>query len=89
MHSHIYCRQCSDPACAAACAENAIQPDPVTGIPVINGKLCISCGACVEACPFHAVFLSPYVDHAIKCDLCNGKPACVEACLFNVIELRE
>lgn len=85
LHRHVYCRQCEKPACAAACVPGAISRNPVTGAMVIDHGVCVRCGACVPACPFHAVFWRDDLDRPVKCDLCSGAPGCAEACRFGAI----
>ncbi|HIC89255.1 MAG TPA: 4Fe-4S dicluster domain-containing protein, partial [Anaerolineae bacterium] len=41
---------------------------------------CTGCRACIEACPFHAMFWNPISQQVIKCELCHGDPQCVQAC---------
>lgn len=84
-HGHLYCRQCDNPSCAAACPSGAISRNPATGAMVIDHGVCVRCGACVPACPFHAVFWRDDLDRPVKCDLCYGTPRCVAACRFGVI----
>lgn len=37
--------------CAVSCDFDAISMDESTGLPVIDDSKCVSCGACVKACP--------------------------------------
>ena len=73
----IVCRQCADPPCAKACPTDAIARNPKTEIVLVNENKCIGCGACVEACPFGAIWLHPERYKAIKCDLCGQ---CIPRC---------
>jgi carbon-monoxide dehydrogenase iron sulfur subunit len=81
----ILCVQCSDPPCAAACPQGAIVRDEKTGAVIVIEEKCTGCGACVEVCPFGAIWLHPEKRIAIKCDLCGGAPACVKYCPQRVL----
>ncbi len=87
-HTHTYCRQCEIPSCSNACPVNAISFNRNTRAWIVDDKLCLKCGKCVEACPFEAMFQNKEKATPFKCDLCNGNPACVEACVFNAITFR-
>ncbi|MFW9846088.1 MAG: 4Fe-4S dicluster domain-containing protein, partial [Candidatus Thorarchaeota archaeon] len=73
--------------CAAACPADAITLNGDTGAYIVDAELCISCGDCVEACPWGAISLHPETDIAFKCDLCGGKPKCIEVCNYGVISI--
>lgn len=73
----IACRQCADPPCAKVCPTRAIERDERADLVVVKERECIGCGACVEACPFGAIWLHPERKVAIKCDLCG---VCVPRC---------
>lgn len=78
-YSPVICRHCEEPACADACHVGAMSRDERTGAVVIDGKACILCLECVEACPYGALNVAP--DGAVlKCDLCGGDPVCVRFC---------
>ena len=47
------CMQCSKPMCVAACTTGATYQDE-DGVVVIDADKCDGCGACVDACPYHA-----------------------------------
>ena len=53
------CRGCVARACEHACPKNAIEFDPDTSQGKINHKVCISCGKCFAACPYHAIVYIP------------------------------
>lgn len=87
------CQHCEEPACMIDCPTGAIGKDP-EGEVFIREALCTGCGACVKACPWDNVELSPRPAEAprprggafplvaVKCDLCSGYDgaACVRAC---------
>ena len=75
-----YCRQCVGAACAAACPVEAISFDDELHFWRVDVALCISCGDCVDACPFQAIRLDGVTGVAAKCDLCLGTVRCVEIC---------
>lgn len=74
------CRQCSDPACAAACPVQAIGVKSPTNARVVDQDKCIGCRSCVSACPFRMMAFDEEAGRATKCTLCDGRPKCVEAC---------
>jgi tetrathionate reductase subunit B len=64
------------------------------GVVLVDNKLCIGCGKCVDACPYGARYLNPFVkaggdptkNGVGKCDFCKERidhgvvPACVNTC---------
>jgi len=75
--------------CVRACAFDAMYMDIATGLPVIRDEKCVSCGACVKACPRHLIELRKKArkDRKIyvSCSNCErGGPArraCRVACI--------
>ena len=75
--------------CERACKFDALHMDPVTGLPVIIDEKCVSCGACVKACPRNLIELRKKAKKDRKiyvaCSNCDkGGPArraCKVACI--------
>jgi Fe-S-cluster-containing hydrogenase component 2 len=86
--SIMVCRHCKRPPCADACKFGAIVRDELRGVVMMDKQKCIGCNACITACPFGAIFLTPD-GNVIKCDLCNGDPKCVKHCYFGAIKFVE
>lgn len=80
------CMHCTEASCESVCPTGAISHQGAAII--IDQKICIGCGYCVQACPFNV----PHKGHGIdagavkKCTFCIDRlaeglpPACVEAC---------
>ena len=83
----IICRDCNNQACKLVCLEDAFYLSDL-GILKIDEKKCTGCKACISACPFNVIKLSPYSGKAIKCDLCDGSPQCVNWCPNNVLDYK-
>lgn len=76
----IVCRQCENPPCQNVCPTDAIRECVESGILVIDEETCTGCMACVDECPFGALFIDPDKLFPLKCDLCSGAPVCVRNC---------
>lgn len=80
------CAHCENPACMAACAENAIEKRD-DGLVIIKPEKCTGCGKCVDECPIGVIYYNNDRQIAQKCTGCahlldNGyaQPRCSEAC---------
>jgi carbon-monoxide dehydrogenase iron sulfur subunit len=74
----LRCLMCSKPKCVEVCKDEGMVQDE-DGYVHFTDR-CTACLACVEACPFDAIFVKG--EQPYKCDLCLEfpAPACVEAC---------
>jgi anaerobic dimethyl sulfoxide reductase subunit B (iron-sulfur subunit) len=81
----LACLHCVEPACAAACPENAISKSAKDGLVVVDEKICNGCGICADACAFE---VPQFGENGImqKCDLCcdqqlgPASPPCIDTC---------
>ena len=94
------CRKCMAKSCKSACKFDAISMGAHRA--VIDHDKCVECGACVRACPFHAIIDTPrpckascavdaihfdaYNIAVINEDKCINCAACQTACPFGAIE---
>ncbi|WP_409966988.1 4Fe-4S dicluster domain-containing protein [Bengtsoniella intestinalis] len=87
------CVHCPSMACAKQCPTGAIKRDETTQFVWIDHELCINCGKCKDACPFHAIDFSMGMPD--KCDGCYQRvaqgyePACVRTCLTQALRLEK
>jgi len=85
------CCQCETPECLAVCPVGAMALDD-RSVVIMDGNVCIRCGACADACPFDAVFYHEASDRYLKCDLCAGRvegPLCAQLCPVGALKLIE
>lgn len=80
----VTCRQCVVPMCVKSCKFEALEKTGDGHIRVFEEN-CVGCLACVEACPFGAIWINSE-GIAVVCDTCDGNPRCVEKCPFNALE---
>jgi len=76
----VVCRQCPKPKCVSSCPEGALSQDAGLQVPVLEASKCNLCRACLEACPFGAIFYDEEEKQLLLCDLCGGDPMCVKFC---------
>ncbi len=80
------CKQCAEPACAAACPVTAIYADETTGTRMIDQDTCVGCGACANACPWGMPKVNPDTKKSSKCINCG---ACVAGCPTGALSIVE
>ncbi|MBI1963402.1 MAG: 4Fe-4S dicluster domain-containing protein [Candidatus Rokubacteria bacterium] len=79
------CNHCQNPPCVQVCPVKATFTTE-DGAVIVDGKRCIGCRYCIQACPYGARYLHPKTKTADKCTFCYHRvvkglqPACVEVC---------
>ncbi len=81
----LRCNHCAEPPCVEVCPTSAMfrRPD---GIVDFDTSRCIGCKACLQACPYDAIYIDPEDHVAEKCNFCAHRvdrgllPACVVVC---------
>ncbi|HEX7300350.1 MAG TPA: 4Fe-4S dicluster domain-containing protein [Solirubrobacteraceae bacterium] len=88
--SVLRCNQCTDAPCVAICPVQALYKRE-DGIVDFDPDRCIGCKACMNACPYDALYIDPNSHTAAKCNFCAHrvdvglKPACEIVCPTNAI----
>ncbi len=84
------CNQCTDAPCVTICPVNALRKRP-DGIVDVDRDACIGCRACMQACPYDALYLNEDLGAVEKCHFCAHRvekglePACVTVCPVGAI----
>lgn len=84
------CNHCTDAPCIKICPVNALSKRP-DGIVDIDRDTCIGCRACMQACPYDALYLNDDLGAVEKCHFCAHRidkglsPACVNVCPVGAI----
>ncbi|MSR35362.1 MAG: 4Fe-4S ferredoxin [Gemmatimonadetes bacterium] len=79
------CNHCANPPCVRICPVTAMY-QRADGIVEFDPAVCIGCKACLQACPYDAIYIDPDTGTAAKCHFCahrvemNLEPACVVVC---------
>ena len=81
----LRCNHCDQAPCVEICPVVALhkRPDRIVDL---DRDLCIGCQACMQACPYDALYLNPDSGTAEKCHYCAHRtelglePACVIVC---------
>jgi Fe-S-cluster-containing dehydrogenase component len=83
--SVLRCNHCDDAPCVTICPTVALYRRP-DGIVDFDGRRCIGCKSCMQACPYDALYIDPTSNTAAKCHYCAHRlevglePACVIVC---------
>ncbi len=79
------CNHCANPPCVRICPVTAMY-QRTDGIVEFDSSACIGCKACLQACPYDAIYIDPETHTAAKCHYCAHRteiglePACVVVC---------
>jgi Fe-S-cluster-containing dehydrogenase component len=88
--SVLRCNHCTDAPCVEICPVTALYKRE-DGIVDFDPERCIGCKACLNGCPYDALYIDPNSDTAGKCNFCAHrvdaglKPACEIVCPTNAI----
>jgi Fe-S-cluster-containing dehydrogenase component/formate-dependent nitrite reductase membrane component NrfD len=81
----LRCNHCDDAPCVTICPTVALHRR-ADGIVDLDGRRCIGCKSCMQACPYDALYIDPDTRTAAKCHYCAHRieaglePACVIVC---------
>jgi Fe-S-cluster-containing dehydrogenase component/formate-dependent nitrite reductase membrane component NrfD len=81
----LRCNHCDRAPCVTICPVNALHKRP-DAIVDLDRDLCIGCRACMQACPYDALYFNTERGVAEKCHYCAHRvdrglePACVSVC---------
>src|SRR5206468_6275011 len=84
------CNRCANPPCVPICPTKAMYRRD-DGIVEFDSDICIGCKACMQACPYDAIYIDPESGTAAKCHFCAHRtdvglePACVVVCPVHAI----
>ena len=88
--SVLRCNHCDDAPCVTICPTVALYRRS-DGIVDFDGERCIGCKACMQGCPYDALYIDPGTNTAAKCNYCAHRvdvglePACVIVCPVQAI----
>ncbi|MFC6285467.1 4Fe-4S dicluster domain-containing protein [Nocardioides sp. GCM10027113] len=81
----LRCNHCTDAPCVTICPTEALFKRE-DGIVDFDNSVCIGCKACMQACPYDALYIDEDTHTAAKCNFCAHRvddglePACVVVC---------
>jgi Fe-S-cluster-containing dehydrogenase component/formate-dependent nitrite reductase membrane component NrfD len=79
------CNHCDWAPCVTICPVTALYRRD-DGVIDFNNERCIGCKACMQACPYDALYIDPESNTAAKCNFCTHRlevglePSCVVVC---------
>jgi len=79
------CNHCDDAPCVEICPTTALFKRE-DGIVDFDPRRCIGCKACMQGCPYDALYIDPRTETAAKCNFCAHRvevglePPCVTVC---------
>lgn len=85
LFSVMRCNHCEEAPCVEICPVTALYARD-DGIVDFDHRRCIGCKACIQACPYDALYIDPDTNTAAKCNYCAHRvdvglePACVNVC---------
>lgn len=85
LFSVMRCNHCDDAPCVEICPVTALYRR-ADGVVDFDNRRCIGCKACMQACPYDALYIDPQTHTAAKCNYCAHRvdvglePACVVVC---------
>ena len=91
------CQHCEEAPCIPACPIEGVIYTRDDGLVIIDPEKCTGCKACVDACPYEAIFMNEDLNIAQKCTGCthlldSGEwtiPRCADACPTEAIQFGE
>ncbi|MBN2059186.1 MAG: 4Fe-4S dicluster domain-containing protein [Deltaproteobacteria bacterium] len=92
----VLCMHCDKAPCIPACPIKGVIYKRDDGLVIIDADKCTGCKACVDACPYNAIFFNEDLNIAQKCTGCahllDGGwkvPRCVDSCPTEAIKFGE
>jgi Fe-S-cluster-containing dehydrogenase component/formate-dependent nitrite reductase membrane component NrfD len=90
VFSVMRCNHCADAPCVEICPVGSLFTRK-DGIVDFDSRRCIGCKACMQACPYDALYIDPETHTSAKCNYCAHRvergmePACVIVCPVQAI----